>query len=348
MDRDKIKACSDKVFSTMAGAMAAGMAYVGVKTGLFSAMAGAGPMAAAEIAAKTGLNARYVEEWLKGMTTAGYLEHDPEADRYVLPDELAYLLASEGTDHFMGGLFLVAPVLLRMAPQVAEAFRTGGGVPFDAYGPDLVEAIDLMSAGIYEQRFASHWLGKMPDVVKRLEGGGRVLDVGCGSGRVGRTIARAFPKCEVVGLDQDQASIERARAADGGAARVRFVAASTSTFDGGEGFDLITACDCIHDLTAPARVVGEIKRLLKPGGTLFVVEPRAGDTLADNSNAIGTMYYGFSLFHCMTQSLAAGGAGLGACMGPARMRTLLSEAGFSDVQQVDIRSPTNMFYAAKV
>lgn len=221
-------------------------------------------------------------------------------------------------------------------------------MPFEAYGPEMVEAIDLMSAGIYEQRFASHWLGKMPDVVKRLEGGGRVLDVGCGSGRVGRTIARAFPKCEVVGLDPDQASIERARAAAGGAERVRFVAASTSTFDGGEGFDLITACDCIHDLAAPARVVGEMKRLLKPGGTLFVVEPRVGDTVADNSNAIGTMYYGFSLFHCMTQSLAAGGAGLGACMGPARMRSLLNEAGFSDVQQVDIRSPTNMFYAAKV
>jgi ubiquinone/menaquinone biosynthesis C-methylase UbiE len=270
------------------------------------------------------------------------------ADHYTLPEELAYLLASEGTDHFMGGLFLAVPVLLRTAPQVADAFRAGGGVPFETYGLDLVEAIDLMSAGIYEQRFASHWLGKMPEVVKRLEGGGRVLDVGYGSGRVGRTIARAFPKCEVVGLDPDPASIERARTAAGSTERVRFVAGSTSTFDGGEGFDLITACDCIHDLAAPARVVGEMKRLLKPGGTLFIVEPRAGDTLAENSNPIGTMYYGFSLFHCMSQSLASDGLGLGACMGPARMRALLSEAGFTDFQQVDIRSPTNMFYAAKV
>ena len=348
MDRDRVKAFSEKVFASMAGAMAAGMAYVGVKVGLFAAMASEGPMSAAEVATKTGLHTRYVEEWLKGMTAAGYLEHDPAADRYMLPDELAYLLASEGTDHFMGGLFHAVPVLLRFAPQVAEAFRTGGGVPFDAYGPDMVEAVDLMSAGLYEQRFASTWLDKLPDVVKRLEDGGRVLDVGCGVGRVGATIARAFPKCEVVGLDQDAASIERARATAGSAGLVRFVAASTSTFDGGEGFDLITACDCIHDLAAPVRVVGEMKRLLKPGGTLFVVEPRAGDTLAENSHAIGTMYYGFSLFHCMTQSLAAGGAGLGTSMGPTRMRSLLHEAGFGDVQQVDIRSPTSMFYAARV
>jgi len=348
MDRDRIKGFADKAFASMAGAMAAGMAYVGVRTGLFAAMAGQGPMTAAEVVTKTGLHARYVEEWLKGMTTAGYLEHDPAADRYMLPDEHAYLLASEGTDHFMGGLFHVVPVLLRVAPQVAEAFRTGGGVPFEAYGPDMVEAIDMMSAGLYEQRFASMWLGKLPDVVKRLEDGGRVLDVGCGVGRVGTTIARAFPKCEVVGLDPDPTSIAQARAAAGGAGRVRFVAASTSSFDDGEGFDLITACDCVHDLAVPIRVLGEMKRLLKPGGTLFVVEPRAGDTLAENSHAIGTMYYGFSLFHCMTQSLAAGGAGLGTCMGPARMRSLLHEAGFGNVQQVDIRSPTSMFYAARV
>jgi len=91
-----------------------------------------------------------------------------------------------------------------------------------------------------------------------------------------------------------------------------------------------------------------MKRLLKPGGTLFVVEPRAGDTLAENGNPIGAMYYGFSLFPCMPQSLAADGLGLGAYMGPARTRALLNEAGFTGVQQVDIRSPTNMFYAAKI
>lgn len=339
---------ADKAFGSIAGAMAAGMAYVGVKTGLCAAMAGEGPMSAAEVVTKTGLHTRYVEEWLNGMTTAGYLEHDPVADRYMLPEELAYLLASEGTDHSMGGLFHAVPVMLWVAPQVAEAFRTGGGVPFEAFGSNLVEAVDPMSAGQYEQRFASHWLGKLPGVVRRLEDGGRVLDVGCGVGRVGATIARAFPKCEVVGLDPDPASIQRARATAGAVGRVRFVAASTSTFDGDDGFDLITACDCIHDLAAPTRVLGEVKRLLKPGGTLFVVEPRAGDTLAENDNDIGTMYYGFSLFHCMTQSLAAGGPGLGTCMGPARMRSLLNEARFGNVQQVDIRSPTSMFYAATV
>ena len=347
MDRDRIRNFADKVYRDMAGAMGIGMAYLGVKTGLFSSMAGKGAMTPAEVVAASGLHARYVEEWLKGMTAAGYLDHDAAADRYTLPEEHAYLLASDGTDHFMGGLFLAAPAMLRVAPQVAQAFRDGGGVPFEAFGPDIVEALDMINAGQYEQRFTSFWLTKLPEVTQRLEQGGRALDVGCGVGRVGAAIARAFPKCEVVGLDPDPGSIERARRVSGGAGRVRFVAESTTSFDGGEGFDLITACDCMHDFATPGRTLREIRRLLKPGGTLFIVEPRAGDTLAENTHPIGAVYYGFSLFHCMTQSLAAGGPGLGTCMGPARTEELLRDAGFTEVTQVDIRSQTNMFYAAR-
>ena len=42
MDKDKVKAFADKVFTDMAGAMAAGMGYVGTRTGLFRVMAGKG------------------------------------------------------------------------------------------------------------------------------------------------------------------------------------------------------------------------------------------------------------------------------------------------------------------
>lgn len=347
MDKDRIRQFADCVYRDMAGAMTVGMAYLGTATGLFRAMADRGAMTVAEIVAATALQPRYVEEWLRGMASAGYLLHDPEADAYTLPPEHAYLLASEGTDHFMGGLFHFAPVLLAAAPQVAQAFRTGGGVDFAAFGPAAVEALDMINAGQYEHRFGSYWLGKLPEVVARLEHGGRVLDVGCGVGRVATTVARRFPNCEVVGLDPDRESIARAeRHARSAGARVRFVAETTATLDRGEGFDLITACDCVHDFARPKATLGEMRRLLKPGGTLFVVEPRAGDTVEDNTHPIATMYYGFSLFHCMTQSLAVGGEGLGTCMGPARTEALLRDAGFDNIRQVDIRSQTNLFYAA--
>jgi 2-polyprenyl-3-methyl-5-hydroxy-6-metoxy-1,4-benzoquinol methylase len=350
MDKDRIKAFVDRVFADMAGAMVAGMGYLGVKTGLFRAMAGKGPMTLADVVAASALQPRYVEEWLKGMSCAGYLEYDAAAQTFRLPDEHAFLLASEGTDHFMGGLYAMAPVLLRVAPRVADAFKDGGGVRFDEFGADGVLGLDAINRGTYENRLTSYWLKSLPEVVRRLEAGGRALDVGCGVGRVCLALAKAFPKAEVVGLDPDTESIRQATAAAKAAGvdrRIRFVAQTTGEFDGGGGFDLITAFDCIHDFAAPVATLAEMRALLDPGGVLFIAEPRAADRLEDNFNPIATMYYGFSLFHCMTQSLAQGGPGLGTCMGPARMKQLLHEAGFEHFEVLDIRSQVNQFYAAR-
>jgi SAM-dependent methyltransferase len=349
MNKDRIKTFADKVYGDVAGAMAVGMADVGVRTGLFAAMTGQGPMPAADLARTTGLDARYVEEWLAGMAAAGYLDYDAGAETFALPDEHAYLLASEGTDHFMGGLFRFSLVLLSVAGPVAEAFRTGGGVAFADFPDDLVPAIDLMNAGTYDQRLTSYWLAQLPETVGRLQAGGRALDVGCGAGRVPLMIAEAFPAATVVGLDPDTASIDAARAqaiADrvGG---VSFVAQTTRDYDGPGGFDLVTLFDVLHDLPDAVATLSEIRALMAEDGVLLIMEPKAADTLAGNMTPLGTMYYGFSLFHCMTQSLACGGPGLGTCMGPARIHDTLREAGFSDTKTLDIRSATNLFFAAK-
>jgi ubiquinone/menaquinone biosynthesis C-methylase UbiE len=244
----------------------------------------------------------------------------------------------------------MVPVLLRTAPDVATAFARGGGVKFEAFGSEAVAGLDLMNRGQYEQRLTSYWLKALPDAAARLQAGGRALDVGCGAGRVCMALAKNFPAAPIVGLDPDKESIrqaETAAAAAGLSGRVSFVAASTGDLDASERFDLVTACDCIHDFAAPERTLQEIHDLLDPQGTLFIIEPKAGDRLEDNINPIGTMFYGFSIFHCMTQSLAHGGPGLGTCLGPARTEALLRNAGFQGFERLDIKSPTNLFYAAR-
>ena len=128
----------------MAGAMTAGMVYVGIRTGLWKALQGKGPKRAAEVVKLSGLQPRYVEEWLKGMVAAGYLDYDPAGETYALPEEHAYFLASDDTDHFVGGLFAMVPPLMRIAPDVARAFAEGGGVAFERFGPECVEAIELI------------------------------------------------------------------------------------------------------------------------------------------------------------------------------------------------------------
>jgi ubiquinone/menaquinone biosynthesis C-methylase UbiE len=345
MDREKTKAAAEQLFRDMAGAMTAGMVYVGTRTGLFGAMQNKGPMPLDDVVRASGMQPRYVEEWLKGMASAGYLAYDPQAQTFTLSDEHAYFLASEGTDHFAGGMFEMVPVLMRAAPKVAQAFEKGGGVAFAEFGPECVTALDLINRGMYEHRFTDYWLKPLPQVIAKLEAGGRMLDVGCGSGRVCVAFAKAFPRAEIVGIDPDAESIARARKAAAGLP-IRFEAGTTGTVEHGTGFDLITICDCIHDLAEPVKTLKEIHALLKPGGTLFIVEPKAADRLEDNLHPVATMFYGFSIFHCMTQSLARGGPGLGTCMGPATTGKLLMEAGFTGFRTLEVKSQVNLFYAA--
>lgn len=328
----------------MAGAMSAGMVYVGVTTGLFRVFAGKGPLVAGKIIQLSKLQPRYVEEWLKGMVAAGYLDYDPAAQTYTLPEEHAYFLASDDTDHYVGGLFAMVPPLMRVAPDVARAFAEGGGVPFDAFGPDCVHAIDLINRGQYEARFADYWLQSLPAVVERLRAGGRALDVGCGAGRVCIALAEAFPDAEVIGVDPDAESVERARTA---APQLKFRVGDVASVEKREGFDLVTLCDVLHDLAEPQKVLEQIRARLKPDGALFIIEPKAADRLEDNRNPVSATFYGFSLFHCMTQSLARGGPGLGTCLGPAATEALVRRAGYTRVRRLDIRSLTNLFYCAQ-
>ncbi len=172
-----------------------------------------------------------------------------------------------------------------------------------------------------------------------------MLDFGCGAGRVCIALAKAFPQAEVMGYDVDPASLkEAARAAQAAGLEGRIDLRDRKPV--GEKFDLITVCDAVHDLAEPVKTLQELRELLTPGGTLFIIEPKAADGLEDNRNPVATMFYGFSIFHCMTQSLAAGGPGLGTCLGPAGTERIVREAGFSGFRILDIKSQTNLFYAA--
>ena len=344
VDKEKAKQALDKLLRDMAGAMTAGMVYVGVETGLFKVMSARGALSVEQVVQLSKLQPRYVEEWLKGMVAAGYLDYEPAAQTYALPEEHAYFLASDDTDHFVGGLFAMVPPLMRVAPQVARAFAEGGGVPFEQFGADCVSAIDLINRGQYEERFVDYWLQSLPEVVERLRAGGRALDVGCGSGRVCIALADAFTKAQVIGVDPDAESIARAKQAS---PKPTFVVGDASTVKKGEGFDLITLCDVLHDLAGPQKTLEQIRALLAPDGTLFIIEPKAADRLEDNRNPVSATFYGFSLFHCMTQSLARGGPGLGTCLGPAATEALVRRAGYTRFRRLDIRSLTNLFYSAQ-
>jgi hypothetical protein len=88
--------------------------------------------------------------------------------------------------------------------------------------------------------------------------------------------------------------------------------------------------DCLHDMGDPVGAAKHVRRLIADDGTWMVVEPKAGDRVEDNLNPVGRAYYGFSTLLCTPASLSQEvGLALGAQAGPARIRDVVSAAGFT-------------------
>ncbi len=349
MDKEKSTKFMLKLVGDVGTALAAGLLFVGDHSGLFKAMAGAGPLSPDALAERAGVPSRYVEEWLAVMTGAGYLEHDPVADTFALPDEHAMFLVDASSEYYLGGLFQSLLGLLAMAPRLVTAFKTGSGISFSDFGAELPEALEAMNRSVYENRLVRSWLPAMPEVVARLRAGGRALDVGCGTGVVPVTLAKAFPTATVAGLDFDARSIDIARghAREAGLGnRITFLAEPVEALPTEPGWDFISTFDVIHDLPDPLGAMKRIRSALNEGGTYLMVEPKVTDQLEKNvQDPFARMLYGMSCLHCVPQSLAQGGPGLGACWGEGRARAMANDAGFTRFERLDIRSPAMAFYS---
>ena len=351
MNKERSGQFMQKVVGDVATAMAAALVLAGDQAGLFRAMAGAGPLRAAELAARSGLHARYAEEWLAAMACAGYVDYDGKADTFNLPEEHAVFFTDPASEYYLGGLFSGLPGLMAMAPQLGRAFASGGGINFAEFGDQLPLALESMNRSVYENRLVRSWLPTMRTLVQNLQQGGRAIDVGCGTGIVPLTLARAFPQAQIEGLDLDPRSIEIARGyarAAGLADRVHLTQGAASTLGTRGKYDFISTFDVIHDLPDPAGALCDLRNALADGGTYLMVEPRVDDKLENNQgNPFGRMLYAISCLHCVPQSLAQGGPGLGACWGPARARAMALAAGFTSYIALPIRSPAMAFYEVR-
>jgi 2-polyprenyl-3-methyl-5-hydroxy-6-metoxy-1,4-benzoquinol methylase len=162
-------------------------------------------------------------------------------------------------------------------------------------------------------------------------------------------MAKAFPNSEFVGYDFHPSSIEHARAharEHAVAANTRFEMATAKEYPG-NGFDLVTFFDCLHDMGDPAGAAAHVRQSLKPDGSWMVVEPMAGGRLEDNLNPIGRLYYGASTMVCVPTSLAQEvGAALGAQAGEAKLREVITAGGFRTVRRAT-ETPFNMVLEAR-
>lgn len=335
MDEARLMGFVGKAVTDLGSMVNGSLIVIGDKLGLYKAMAGQGSMTAAELASRTGYAERYLREWLSAQAANGYVVHDG-GEQFSLPDEHAIPLTDETNPACVIGGFQLALATMHSTERLTEAFRTGQGVGWGEHNHELYEGCERFFGPSYTAFLTSTWIPALDGVEAKLKQGARVADVGCGQGASTLLLAAAYPNSTVVGIDPHQGSLDaaRKRAADQGlAGNVSFELGTAQDFGG--RYDLVCLFDALHDMGDPASACAHVLSVLEPGGKLMIVEPNAGDEVTDNLNPVGAAYYALSTMLCTSNSLAQDvGTALGAQAGEARLRDVITGAGFASVRRV--------------
>jgi len=345
-DGENTAALVERLLEAALGAVDMVAVYLGDRLGLYRALAESGPYTPAKLASSAGIQERYAREWLEQQAVTGILEVDdaakPESERrYSLPPAHAEALID------LDSMFSITPMArafvaaIQAAPQLMDAFANGGGVPWSAYGPDMIESQGDFNRPWILSLLGTEYLPSIPDVHERLQSDppARVADVACGVGWASIAIARAYPKVRVDGFDPDESSVEIARrlAEEAGVSdRVRFEVRDGAIV-GNEGpYDLAIVIESIHDMARPVEVLAGIRDGLAPGGTLIVADEKVAESFTAPGDAVERLMYGFSFLVCLPAGLSEqDSVGTGTVMRPDTFRRYADQAGFKEVEILD-------------
>jgi len=347
MDETMLQQFLGKLVTDMGGAMMMAMVLVGEELGLYKAMADSQPVSADAVAARCRCNPRLVREWLNANAAAGYVEH--AADGYRLTPEQAMALANEDSPVFVApGTNAVASCFTDI-DKVLDAFRGDGALSWGQHHHRLFHGTERFFRPGYKAHLTTAWLPALDGIVAKLEAGAKVADVGCGHGASTIIMAGTYSKSRFFGFDIHAPSVDvaRASAAEAGVAdRVTFTAAAAKSYPE-RGFDLICFFDCLHDMGDPVGAARHAYQTPRDDGAVMLVEPFAGDSVADNSNPVGRLYYAASSMICTPNSLSQEvGLRLGAQAGERRLGAVMAEAGFSRFRRAT-ETPFNLILEAR-
>ncbi|MBA4764105.1 MAG: methyltransferase domain-containing protein [Erythrobacter sp.] len=343
IDTTKVEELAGKVIGDVAGALSLFMAYIGDQSGIFDTLDGEGRLTLAQIAEKTGYNEKYLHQWLGSVSAAGYVTFHPADETFSLSPEQALVFAREGQPANMQGFIMAVVSQYEEHQKSVDTFRSGQGRPWGEHSQCLFCGTDRFFRPGYQANLVESWIPALDGVEGKLTKSAKVADIGCGHGSSTVLLAKAYPNSTIHGIDFHEPSIEEARrkAAEAGVTNVDFQVATAQDFDGND-YDFACIFDALHDMGDPVGAARHIREKLKDDGTLMLVEPMAGDTMAENMHPLGQIFYAFSTTVCTPASLSQPvGLGLGAQAGQKRLTKVLNEAGFSNIRRAS-ETPTNM------
>ena len=348
IDEVRLGAFMGQFVADLGAVMHAATIVVGDQLGLYKKLAEA-PGTAESLARRTETDPRYLREWLSAQAASGYVQYDPKTESFSMSEEQAFALAQEGSPAFVPGAFQIAVAQFKAIPKMAKAMQTGLGVGWHEHDVSLFHGTERFFRPGYAANLVSSWIPALDGMQARLERGARVADVGCGHGASTIIMAQAYPKSSFTGFDFHAPSVEQARAAAARAHvqdRVSFEVATAKDF-AGDGYDLVTVFDCLHDMGDPVGASAHVKRCLRDDGVWMIVEPFANDRLEDNLNPVGRIFYSVSTFICTPASRAQEvGACLGAQAGEERIRGVVTQGGFKHFRRA-VQTPFNLIYEAR-
>jgi 2-polyprenyl-3-methyl-5-hydroxy-6-metoxy-1,4-benzoquinol methylase len=338
-----------RLFTSMIGALELLHVYLGHRLGLYRELATHASLTSNDLAERAGISERYAREWLEEQAVAGILTVDAER-RYSLPAGNAEVLNDGDSTNFLAPLSLGLVGIASVMPEIMEAFRSGGGVPYESYGPDMRNSIAEGNRPMFLNLLGTKWFPSDPELDTRLraEPPARVADVGCGTGWSSIAIARAYPKVTVHGLDIDAASIKQAKrnaGSSGVADRVKFEVRDAADPGLAGSFDVVTAFETIHDMSNPVAVLRAMRGLLRDGGFVVISDEKVAEEFSAPGDEIERFMYGWSALHCLPVGMTeSGSAGTGTVMRPSRLREYALKAGFQAVDVLPIEADFWRFY----
>jgi 2-polyprenyl-3-methyl-5-hydroxy-6-metoxy-1,4-benzoquinol methylase len=212
-------------------------------------------------------------EWLGAMTTGRVVDHDPYQLTFALPPERAAWLTTAASPANLALQAQYVGLLALVEDKIVDCFRAGGCVPYSAY-PKFQALMAQDSGAVYDAALIDVILPLVPGLVDELHAGIDVADVGCGSGHAVNLMATAYPGSHFIGIDTSDTGLAAgtAEAERRGLTNVQFQNQEAAGLSGSEQYNLITIFDAIHDQARPDLVLGNIARLLRPGGHYLCVE----------------------------------------------------------------------------